>query len=115
MSHIKIENKKITSYGKFLEEPSRPPSKGGNTKALHSHVLEIGSEKYRFFAFGSQQWVFKTDTVSFEYEEKQGYKNIFKETVETVDRNGQLVVRGNRVSKKLRSSVTRMPRNRKEQ
>jgi hypothetical protein len=115
MLRIKIENKKITSYGKFLAELSRPPSKGGNTNARHSHVLEIDSEKYSFLALGSQQWVFKTDSVSFEFEVNQGYKNIIKETIETIDRNGQLVVRGNRGSKKLRSSVARVPSNRKEQ
>lgn len=111
-----IERKQITTYGKFLVEHSRPPSKGGNTGALHSHVLEIDGEKYSFFALGSQQWVFKSDTVSFEYELKDGYKNLNVATIVTLDRHGQLIVRGNRGYKpKLRTSVTRMPGSRREQ
>lgn len=116
MSRTKIEGKQITAYGKFLVENSRPPSRGGNTGALHSHVLEIDGEKYSFLALGSQQWVFKSDTVSFEYELKDGYKNIALETIITLDRHGQSVVRGNRGYKsKLRTAVTRMPGSRREQ
>lgn len=116
MSLIKIEGKRITSYGKFLVENSRPPSKGGNTNALHSHILEIDGEKYCFLGLGSQQWVFKSDVVSFEYELRDGYRNIVKETIATCDRHGKLVVRGNRGFKnKLRTAVTRMPGSRREQ
>ena len=108
MSRTKIENKKITEYKLFLQENSRPPSKGGNTGALHSHTLEIEGEKYSFLALGSQQWVFKSDTVSFEYEVKEAYKNIAKETIMTLDRMGQPVVRGNRGFKtQLRSAYRR--------
>lgn len=113
---LKIENKKISDYKLFLYENSRPPSKGGNTKALHSHVIQINGEKYSFLALGSQQWVFKSDTVSFEYEINNGYKNIVKETIVTLDRNGQLVVRGNHDFKKqVRTTDTRMPGSRREQ
>jgi hypothetical protein len=116
MSRTKVEHKQITAYGKFLLENSRPPSKGGNTAALHSHVLEIDGEKYSFLASGSQQWVFKSDTVSFEYEIKDGYKNIALETIVTLDRHGKTIVRGNRGFKsKLRTAVTRMPGSRREQ
>ncbi len=116
MSRTKVEHKQITAYGKFLVERSRPPSKGGNTGALHSHVLEIDGEKYRFLALGSQQWVFKSDTISFEYELKDGYKNIALETIVTLDRHGQPVARGNRGFKKtLRTASTRMPGSRREQ
>lgn len=116
MSRLKVENKIITSYEKFLREKSRPPSKGGNTKALHSHVLEIEGQKYSFLALGSQQWVFKSDSVSFEYEIKDGYNNIVKETLVSFDRHGQPVVRGNRGFKNtLRTATTRMPGSRREQ
>mgnify|MGYP003601410255 FL=1 len=116
MTRTKVERKQITAYGKFLVENTRPPSKGGNTAALHSHVLEIDGEKYSFLALGSQQWVFKSDTVSFEYELKDGYKNIAVETILTLDRHGQSVVRGNRGFKsKLRTAVTRMPGSQREQ
>lgn len=116
MSRIKVERKQITAYGKFLVEHSRPPSKGGNTGALHSHVLEIDGERFSFLALGSQQWVFKSDTVSFEYEIKDGYKNIALETIATLDRHGQPVVRGDRGFKsKLRTASARLPGSRREQ
>ncbi|MAX32369.1 MAG: hypothetical protein CME72_04785 [Halomonadaceae bacterium] len=112
---MKKEKAKIEDYQKYLNEKSRPPSKGGNTKALHSHVLVIDGEKYGFLAVGSQQWVFKTDLVSFEYEMNGQYKNIKKETLVTVDKNGKEVVRGNRGFKKhLRTAHTRMPVSRRE-
>lgn len=112
---MKIENAKIEDYQKYLQEKSRPPSKGGNTKALHSHVLVIDGKKYSFLALGSQQWVFKTDLVSFEYELNGQYRNIDKETLITIDKTGSKVVRGNRVVKKqLRTADTRMPVSRRE-
>lgn len=116
MDKLHVENKKVTSYSLFLQEPSRPPSRGGNTKALHSHSLEIEGEKYSFLAFGSQQWVFKSDSVSFDYEIKNGYKNIFKESIVTMDRSGNAVTRGNRSFKKqLRTAPDRLPGSRREQ
>ncbi|WP_299160301.1 hypothetical protein [Accumulibacter sp.] len=116
MDKLRVENKKITSYGLFLSEPSRPPSRGGNTTALHSHVLEIEGEKFSFLARGSQQWVFKSDLVSFEYEINNEYKNIVKETIVTTDRAGKFVDRGNRGYKQqLRTAPARMPASRREQ
>jgi hypothetical protein len=116
MSRFKIEGKKVSVYKIYLKENSRPPSKGGNTKALHSHVLEIDGETYSFLALGSQQWVFKSDTVSFEYEVTGGYKNIDKETIVTVDRKEKLIVRGNRAFKsKLRTATSRLSGSRREQ
>lgn len=112
---MKVENAKIESYQKFLQEKSRPPSKGGNTKALHSHVLYIDGDKYSFLALGSQQWVFKTDLVSFEYEVKGQYKNIIKDTIITIDKAGNELLRGNRGFKKqLRTADARMPVSRRE-
>ena len=114
-SSLQIDNVKIDSYQKFLNEKSRPPSKGGNTNALHSHVLYIKGEKYSFLALGSQQWVFKSDLVSFEYELKGSYKNIINGTLVTIDKSGNEVVRGNRGYKRqLRTADTRMPVSRRE-
>lgn len=116
MDKLRVENKKITSYSLFLQEPSRPPSRGGNTKALHSHTLEIEGEKYSFLALGSQQWVFKSDSVSFDYEINNGYKNIIKESIVTMDRSEKVVIRGNRSFKKqLRAASARLPGSRREQ
>ncbi len=108
MSRMNVECKKISDYTFYLLEHSRPPSRGGNTRALHSHVLTIEGEKYSFVALGTQQWVFKSDRVSFEYEIKDGYKNIIKGTLATLDGKGHSVVRGNRSFKKrLRTAATR--------
>lgn len=111
----KIEGRRISKYTTFLQENSRPPSRGGNTKALHSHQMIIDGEKYSFLAFGSKHWVYKRDTVSFEYETKDIYKNIIKESLLTVDENGKKVVRGLRnFDKPLRTAETRMPVSRRE-
>ena len=115
MSQLKVENQKIQKYSTALREQYRPPSRGGNTGARHSHYLTINGETYSFLAFGSQQWVFKSDTVSFEYEIKGEYKNILSGTIRTVSASGQPVVRGNRGSKKLRTAPPRMPASRREQ
>lgn len=116
MDKFRVESKKIPSYNMFLKEPPRPPSRGGNTGALHSHVLEIEGEKFSFLALGSQQWVFKSDIVSFEYKIENGYKNIIKDTIVTIDRNGNVVSRGNRAFKtQLRSAPARLPGSRREQ
>jgi hypothetical protein len=116
MDKLRVESKKITSYGLFLKEPSRPPSRGGNTGALHSHVLEVEGEKFSFLALGSQQWVFKSDVVSFDYKIENGYKNIIKETIITIDRYGKVASRGNRGFKtQLRSAPARLPGSRREQ
>jgi len=112
---MKIKNAKIENYSAFLRENSRPPSKGGNTKALHSHVLTIEGEKYSFLALGTKQWVYKSDTVSFEFEIKGQYKNIKEKTIVTMDKNGNTVMRGNRGFKRqLRTAETRMPVSRRE-
>lgn len=109
-------SKKIESYKVFLKEHSRPPSRGGNTKALHAHVLEIEGERYSFLAFGSQQWVFKADTVTFEFEvTADGYKNVLTDTLRTADHKGNVVVRGSRGTKRLRTAPSRLPSSRREQ
>jgi hypothetical protein len=116
MPNLKIENQKIDKYTLFRRESYRPPSRGGNTNALHSHVLEIEGVEYSFLALGSQRWVFKSDTVSFDYEVKDGYKNIVVKTIVTLDLNGKLVVRGNRGYKdQLRTATARSPSSRREQ
>ena len=111
----RIENKKISSYRLYLREPYRTPSRGGNTSALHAHVLKIDGETYSFLAPGSQQWVFASDLVSFEYEFKGPYRNVIKETLKTVDNKGRSVVRGNRGFKsQLRTAESRLPGSRRE-
>lgn len=111
----KITDAKIDNYTTILTEKNRPPSKGCNTKARHSHAIFINNAKYSFLALGSQQWVFKADTVSFEYDVVDDkYNNIKIETLVTVDKSGNEVVRGNRATKKLRTADTRLPARRSE-
>jgi glucose-6-phosphate dehydrogenase assembly protein OpcA len=112
---MKIENEKIEKYSKLLLEKSRPPSKGGNTEASHMHLITINNIKYSFKALGAKQWIFKADTVSFEYEINGNYKNIIPSTLITTDKNGEIVLRGIRGEKdKLRTADARMPVSRKE-
>jgi hypothetical protein len=107
----------IGDYRTGLREPSRPPSKGGNTAALHGHSIKIGDAWYSFLALGAQKWVFASDTVAFDWawDASGKYRNIVKESIRTLDKNGVPVVRGNRGSKpKLRTAQTRLPARRRE-
>lgn len=116
MSHKKITDQHFEKYRLFLVEKHRPPSRGGNTGALHAHVLFIEGERYSFLALGSQQWAYKSDTVSFAYELKDGYKNVVRDTFVAVSKSGVPVVRGDRGFKvKLRTADSRMPASRREQ
>ena len=110
-----IRNATIDSYYTGLREPHRPPSRGGNTRALHAHYLVVAGETYSFLALGSRRWVFKRDRVSFDFEVKGAYKNIDAGTIRTVDGKGRVVVRGYRGFKpKLRTAQTRLPVSRRE-
>jgi len=112
----KVEGKRVEKYGTHLTEKSRPPSKGGNTRAMHQHFLTIDGVTYSFWAMGARQWVFASDTVSFEWVQNNGYKNIVDGTLVTLDKSGKPVVRGLRGSKPfLRTASARLPGSRREQ
>lgn len=107
----------IDDYRTGLREPSRPPSKGGNTVALHGHSIKIGDAWFSFLALGAQKWVFASDSVTFDWawDASVKYRNIVKDSVRTLDKNGTPVVRGNRGSKPtLRTAQTRLPARRSE-
>lgn len=73
-------------------------------------------EKYSFLALGSQRWAYKSDAISFEFEVKNCYKNIIKETFVTISAQGKQVVRDDRgYKKKLRTADARTPASRREQ
>ncbi|HDL8239499.1 TPA: hypothetical protein U5D93_003498 [Yersinia enterocolitica] len=111
----KLENKKISDYQIYLKEKSRPPSRGGNTKALHQHVVTIDGEQFSFLANDSKKWIFKSDKVSFDYVLNGVYKNIERESIVTTDKNGVVITRGNRFyHKKLRVADSRLPGSRRE-
>ena len=117
---FEIKDEHFQGYETYIAEPYRPPSRGGNTKALHRHVLSINGEKYSFFALGSAKFAYKGETVSFAYRnvEKNGtiYHNIEKDSIVTKDAKGKEHMRGNRDSKpKLRTAQARLPGSRREQ
>jgi hypothetical protein len=113
----RIVNGVVEDYQAFLHESYRPPSRGGNTSALHIHHLIIAGERYTFFARGTKKWVYKGDSVSFEYVVKDGkYRNVIPETVETKDKDGKVILRGDRRWKEIqRTAPARMPASRREQ
>lgn len=113
----RVEDAVVDAYTAVLKEHSRPPSQGGNTRALHLHVLNIGGHAYTFFALGTKKWVFKGDTVSFSYRLVDGqYRNVVRDSIQVRDAKGAPVVRGDRGRKtKLRTAPARMPGSRREQ
>jgi hypothetical protein len=116
ITHATAVNDVTVEYGSRLFENYRPPSKGGNTTALHVHWLKHDGYSYSFFALGAKKWVFAGDTVSFRYTTTpEGYRNIIRESIVVKDKEGKVVVRGNRGYKKtLRTATARLPVSRRE-
>jgi len=109
VEHLSIRDAKVEKYTTFLVEYYRPPSRGGNTRALHSHRMRIDGQDYSFLALGTKKWVFEHDTVSFDYYvTPEGYRNVVKHSVHVVDKVGKPQIRGNRGFKaQLRTAPTR--------
>lgn len=114
---MRIERAAVDSYGAYLKDRHRPPSRGGNTKAWHQHVLTIAGEKYSFLALGARKWVFASDTVSFDWDwdETKQYRNVDSKTLIAFDKAGKPVSRGIQGTKPWRTAPTRMPASRREQ
>ncbi|MGV8840128.1 MAG: hypothetical protein ACWA6X_07470 [Bauldia sp.] len=104
---MRVEKAEFQSYKTYLTEAHRPPSRGGNTRAWHSHVIEIGSERYSFLAADARKWVHKGELVSFDWEwsEGQKYRNINRDTVIAWNKRGEVVDRGNREWKRWRTAT----------
>ena len=112
---FEIKDAELEEYKVYLQEPSRPPSQGGNKKAKHLHVLTVNGARYSFFAFGRPQWAHKGDRLSFQYEVNGPHRNILLDTFQTVNSKRQPVVRGVRdFTKKERTVATRLPARRRE-
>jgi hypothetical protein len=112
-----VERTAIEDYAFKLVEFSRPPSKGGNTRAQHRHAMRVRGVWYSWFALGAQKWVFVNDEVSFswKWDKTQQYRNLVPETLKTWDKTGNLVHRGLRGTKpRLRTAQTRPPGRRSE-
>lgn len=107
----------VSNYKTFLTEPSRPPSKGGNTRAWHQHSFEVGGQRYSFLALGAKKWIYQSDTTEFswEWDATRKYRNIIPETIRTFDKSGGNIVRGERGTKKRRTAESRMPVSKREQ
>jgi hypothetical protein len=108
---MRVEKATVESYGSYLKDKHRPPSKGGNTRAWHQHVLVIDGEKYSFLAAYAGKFVYKGETVSFDWEwdESKRYRNIDRSTVVAWDAAGNRTIRGNRSDKTWRTADTRLP------
>lgn len=80
---VKVEKANVENYGVSLKDKPRPPSRGGNKKAWHQHVITIGGENYSFLAAWSGKFVFKGETTSFDWEwdSTQKYRNVDIATV----------------------------------
>ena len=108
---------KVTNYSARLVDKYRPPSKGGNTRAWHRHAFQVGEDWYSFLALGAKKWIFVSDTVGFEWswDDSGKFRNVDPGTIKTTDKGGNVVVRGERGSKKWRSAPARIPASRREQ
>lgn len=112
-----VDRSTIEDYTFKLMEFSRPPSKGGNTRAQHRHAMKINGAWYSWFALGAQKWVFVNDAVSFDWrwDESHKYRNVIPASIQTWNQAGNPVHRGIRGSKpKLRTAPTRLPARRSE-
>jgi hypothetical protein len=111
-----VENADHEGYFAVLKDKSRPPSNGGNTTAMHRHRINVGGKWYSWLAAGSKKWVFVGDRVSFQYVvTPEGYRNVLVDTLRTVDKDGNPVIRGNRKrTAKRRTAQARLPGRRRE-
>jgi hypothetical protein len=88
-----IENAKIEDYFVRPYEPGKGGS-GDSAKRLHIHSIVIDGAKFSFFAIGHEQWIHKSDTVSFDFEVKGSFNNVQRDTVVVKDKDGQIISRG---------------------
>ena len=112
----RIERISPTGYRTHLKDKHRPPSKGGNTRAYHQHVLKIADDSFAFLALGAKKWAFAGDTISFDWrwDASGSYRNIDPDSVQVWTAKGEPVVRGERGTKPWRTAATRLPARRSE-
>jgi hypothetical protein len=112
----RVENASIDRYDTYLQDKHRPPSRGGNGRAWHSHVIRIGENTYSFLGLGFRKWVYLSDSVSFawSWDRTQRYRNIDPDSIAARDRHGNPVTRGHRGTKPWRTATTRAPVSRRE-
>lgn len=113
---MRVEQAEVEHYGVYLKDKSRPPSRGGNSRAWHQHVLTIDGERYSFLAAWSGKFLYKGETVSFDWDWDEGkrYRNVDASSVVALKANGEEIVRGDRGSKPWRTANNRLPARRSE-
>src|ERR1043165_9507749 len=113
---LRVERAEVEHYGVYLKGKSRPPSRGGNSRAWHQHVLMIGGKRYSFLATWSGKFVYKGETVSFDWDwdKDQRYRNVDVASVVAWKPNGEQFWRGERSSKTWRTAYNRLPARRSE-
>lgn len=113
---MRIEQAEVEHYGVYLKDKSRPPSRGGNSRAWHQHVLTIGGERYSFLAPWSGKLIYKGETVSLDWEwDASGkHRNVDRASVVAWSKAGEQVWRGERGDKRWRTADNRLPARRSE-
>lgn len=113
---MRLEEAEVEHYGVYLKDKPRPPSRGGNSRAWHQHVLTINGDKYSFLAPWSGKLVYKGETVSLDWEwDATGqYRNVDRVSVVAISKGGRQIWRGERGDKRWRTADTRLPGRRSE-
>jgi hypothetical protein len=116
VEQVHVERAEIEQYTITLKDKSRPPSKGGNSRAWHRHVMTIGGETYSFLATWSGKFVYKGETVSFDWEwdSTGSYRNVDRTSIVAWSTAGEKIVRGERGEKRWRTADNRLPARRSE-
>jgi len=113
---VRVERAEVEHYGIYLKDKSRPPSRGGNKRAWHQHVLTISGEKYSFLAPWSGKFAHKGETVSFEWEwdKSDTHRNTDVGSLVAYAKSGEEIRRGERGNKPWRTADNRLPARRSE-
>lgn len=93
-----VSGAQIAEYKAYLNEHHRSKSKKGNSKAEHRHSFSIEGVTYSFFAPGWVQWAHVSDRISFnwKYDKTGKWRNIVRDTIKVIDKDGKPVTRGSR-------------------
>ena len=106
---MRIEGACVEKYAAYLCEPHRFSSQGGNGRAWHVHALTIEKTTYSFLSMGRRKWAYRHDTVSFNWSDVNGRRQIDRDSIQVCDRDGKSVSRGIRESTPWESAEVRFP------
>ena len=113
---MQIEKAQVQDYGVYLKDKLRPPSRGGNKRAWHQHVITIEGERYSFLTPWSGKFVYENETVSSEWDWDATGRNRNANCLTLVawGADGKPKRRGERGAKPWRTADTRLPARRSE-